>query len=164
MRCWCAIWLMLASQCGAYCVLKMDCTWGGLNDYDMIAPVLVGIITGLLSAFLAYQIDCLFDRFINSNNERLMDDLIANTERQDGNRLDPPRDFWRSMLQVIDFYGTLFAHCLKTEGGSKRLRLTCNNSKTIANNAYPIRVIGLFCRSGFQKVFHRWGWQYWYNS
>jgi hypothetical protein len=50
---------------------------------DMIAPVLVGIITGLLSAFLAYQIDCLFDRFINSNNERLMDDLIANTERQD---------------------------------------------------------------------------------
>ena len=25
------------------------------------------------------------------------------------------------MLQVIDFYGTLFAHCLKTEGGSKRL-------------------------------------------
>ena len=38
-----------------------------------------------------------------------------------GNRLAPPRDFWRSMLQVIDFYGTLFAHCLKTEGGSKRL-------------------------------------------
>ncbi len=29
------------------------------------------------------------------------------------------------MLQVIDFYGTLFAQCLKTEGGSKRLHLHC---------------------------------------
>ncbi len=44
------------------------------------------------------------------------------SDQNEGNRLDPPRDFWRSMLQVIDFYGTLFAHCLKTEGGSKRLR------------------------------------------
>jgi hypothetical protein len=39
------------------------------------------------------------------------------------NRLDPPCDFLRSVLQVIDFFGTLSCHGLKTEGGSKRLRV-----------------------------------------
>ncbi|MCF6780530.1 hypothetical protein [Stutzerimonas stutzeri] len=50
---------------------------------DLITPVLIGIMTGLLSAFLAYQIDCLFDRYRNSLSEKLMDELLADTKRRD---------------------------------------------------------------------------------
>ena len=44
-----------------------------------MTPVLIGIITGLLSAFLAYQIDGLFDRYRHSH-EKFMDELIAGTK------------------------------------------------------------------------------------
>jgi ribosomal protein L17 len=50
---------------------------------DLITPVLVGIITGLLSAFLAYQIDCLFDRYRHSRTEKFMDELLADAKRRD---------------------------------------------------------------------------------
>ena len=50
---------------------------------DLITPVLIGIMTGLLSAFLAYQIDCLFDRYRHSHNERFMDELMADAKRRD---------------------------------------------------------------------------------
>ena len=50
---------------------------------DLITPVLIGIMTGLLSAFLAYQIDCLFDRYRNSLSEKLMDELVADAGRRD---------------------------------------------------------------------------------
>ncbi|MDC7698315.1 hypothetical protein [Vogesella indigofera] len=50
---------------------------------DLITPVLIGIMTGLLSAFLAYQIDSLFDRYRHSHNERLLDELIADAKRRD---------------------------------------------------------------------------------
>ena len=50
---------------------------------DIVTPVLVGIVTGLLSAFLAYQIDCLFDSYRFSNRERAMDELMADTERRE---------------------------------------------------------------------------------
>jgi hypothetical protein len=44
---------------------------------DIVAPALVGILTGLVSAFAAYQIDCLFDRRLNRHSERFMDELLA---------------------------------------------------------------------------------------
>jgi hypothetical protein len=48
---------------------------------DIITPILIGTMTGLLSAFIAYQIDCMFDRFLK--NERQLDELIADAERRD---------------------------------------------------------------------------------
>jgi len=50
---------------------------------DLITPVLIGIMTGLLSAFLAYQIDCLFDRMGPSFDEKMLDSLIANSKKHD---------------------------------------------------------------------------------
>lgn len=50
---------------------------------DLITPVLIGIMTGLLSAFLAYQIDCLFDRYRHSLSEKFMDELLADAKRRD---------------------------------------------------------------------------------
>ena len=50
---------------------------------DLITPVLIGIMTGLLSAFLAYQIDCLFDRYRNSLSEKFMDELLTDAKRRD---------------------------------------------------------------------------------
>lgn len=50
---------------------------------DLITPVLIGIMSGLLSAFAAYQIDCLFDRYRNSLSEKFMDELLADATRRD---------------------------------------------------------------------------------
>ncbi|MCK6444698.1 hypothetical protein [Elstera cyanobacteriorum] len=50
---------------------------------DLITPVLMGILTGLLSAFLAYQIDKLFDRYRHSMSEKFMDELLADAKRRD---------------------------------------------------------------------------------
>jgi ribosomal protein L17 len=50
---------------------------------DLITPVLIGIMTGLLSAFLAYQIDCLFDRYRHSLSEKFIDELLADARRRD---------------------------------------------------------------------------------
>lgn len=50
---------------------------------DLITPVLIGIITGLLSAFLAYQIDCLFDRRRHAPREQLLDELLADAGRRE---------------------------------------------------------------------------------
>lgn len=50
---------------------------------DLITPVLIGIMTGLLSAFLAYQIDCMFDRYRHSLSEKFMDELLADARRRD---------------------------------------------------------------------------------
>jgi hypothetical protein len=50
---------------------------------DLITPVLIGILTGLLSAFLAYQIDCLFDRYRHSLSEKFMDELQSDAKRRD---------------------------------------------------------------------------------
>lgn len=50
---------------------------------DLITPVLTGIMAGLLSAFLAYQIDCLFDRYRHSLTEKFMDELLADAKRRD---------------------------------------------------------------------------------
>ncbi|MGT3117470.1 hypothetical protein [Klebsiella pneumoniae] len=49
----------------------------------LITPVLIGIITGLASAFLAYQIDCWFDRYRHSLSEKFMDELLADARRRD---------------------------------------------------------------------------------
>ena len=48
---------------------------------DLVTPVLIGTMSGLLSAFLAYQIDCMFDRY--SSDERFMDELMADAKRRD---------------------------------------------------------------------------------
>lgn len=50
---------------------------------DLITPVLIGTMTGLLSAFLAYQIDCLFDRYRHSLSEKLMDEMLSDARRRD---------------------------------------------------------------------------------
>jgi len=50
---------------------------------DILTPVLIGIVTGLLSAFLAYQIDCMFHRLLNSYDEKQMDELFADAKRRD---------------------------------------------------------------------------------
>lgn len=50
---------------------------------DEVTPVLIGIMTGLLSAFLAYQIDCIFDRYRNSLSEKFIDELMTNAKRRD---------------------------------------------------------------------------------
>ncbi|CAI8891011.1 hypothetical protein EMIT091MI3_50109 [Kosakonia quasisacchari] len=50
---------------------------------DMLTPVLMGIATGLLSAFLAYQIDTFFDRSRFSLNEKMMDEMIADSKRRE---------------------------------------------------------------------------------
>lgn len=49
---------------------------------DMVTPVLVGIMTGLLSAFLAYQIDNLFERLFDDRSERWIDHQLANVQIQ----------------------------------------------------------------------------------
>lgn len=49
---------------------------------DLITPVLIGIMTGMLSAFLAYQIDCLFDNYRYSLSEKFMDELLVDTKRR----------------------------------------------------------------------------------
>lgn len=49
---------------------------------DLVTPVLIGIITGLLSAFLAYQIDCIFDRYRYSFSEKFMDELLTDAKRR----------------------------------------------------------------------------------
>ena len=59
------------------------------------------------------------------------------------NRLDPPCDFLRSVLQVIDFFGTLSCHGLKTEGGSKRLRSALSSRDYGLGNAHHGRVENL---------------------
>lgn len=50
---------------------------------DMLTPVLIGIATGLLSAFLAYQIDTFFDRSRFSLSEKLMDEMVADSKRRE---------------------------------------------------------------------------------
>jgi len=50
---------------------------------DLVTPVLIGILTGLASAFLAYQIDCLFDRYRHSLSEKFMDELLLDGKRRD---------------------------------------------------------------------------------
>lgn len=50
---------------------------------DLITPVLIGITTGLISAFLAYQIDILFDRYRHSLSEKFIDELMADSRRRD---------------------------------------------------------------------------------
>jgi hypothetical protein len=50
---------------------------------DLITPVLIGTMTGLLSAFLAYQIDCLFDRYRHSLSEKFMDEMLSDARRRD---------------------------------------------------------------------------------
>jgi len=50
---------------------------------DIVTPVLLGIMTGLLSAFLAYQIDCLFDRYRYAMEEKQFDELMADAKRRD---------------------------------------------------------------------------------
>lgn len=50
---------------------------------DSITSVLIGIMTGLLSAFLAYQIDCLFDRYKHSLSEKFMNELLTDAKRRD---------------------------------------------------------------------------------
>ncbi|AQR69140.1 hypothetical protein BZG29_12920 [Janthinobacterium sp. LM6] len=50
---------------------------------DMITPVLIGIMSGLLSAFLAYQIDCLFDRYRHSLDEKFINELMEDAKRSD---------------------------------------------------------------------------------
>jgi len=49
---------------------------------DLVTPVLISIITGLLSAFLAYQIDCIFDRYRYSFSEKFMDELLTDAKRR----------------------------------------------------------------------------------
>jgi small nuclear ribonucleoprotein (snRNP)-like protein len=50
---------------------------------EALSAVIIGIITGLLSAFLAYQIDCLFDRLRNSHDERMMDQMMTDARGRD---------------------------------------------------------------------------------
>lgn len=50
---------------------------------DVVTPVLIGILTGLLSAFLAYQIDTLFDRHRHALDEQFIDELMADARRRD---------------------------------------------------------------------------------
>lgn len=50
---------------------------------DIVASVLIGITTGLLSAFIAYQIDCWFDRRRHASAEQLMDELMADARRRE---------------------------------------------------------------------------------
>jgi hypothetical protein len=50
---------------------------------DIVTSVVMGILTGLLTAFLAYQIDCMFDRYRHSLDEKLLDELIADTKHQE---------------------------------------------------------------------------------
>lgn len=42
---------------------------------EILSSALIGTLSGLLSAFIAYQIDCLFDR--HGYDERFMDELIS---------------------------------------------------------------------------------------
>jgi hypothetical protein len=49
---------------------------------EAFSAVLIGIVTGLLSAFLAYQIDCLFDRLRNSRGEKMLDQMMSNANGQ----------------------------------------------------------------------------------
>jgi len=50
---------------------------------DIVTPVLMGIMTGLLSAFLAYQIDCLFDRYRYAMEEKQLDAMMADAKQRD---------------------------------------------------------------------------------
>lgn len=49
----------------------------------LITPVLIGIMTGLLTAFLAYKIDDVFDFFFNVDEEEALNALEANVQASD---------------------------------------------------------------------------------
>lgn len=46
----------------------------------LVSPVMVGILTGLTTAFLAYGIDQVFDKLAYNSKEKLMDGLVANSK------------------------------------------------------------------------------------
>lgn len=46
---------------------------------QVAAPALMGILTGLLSAFLAYQIDGMFDRYRHQVDEKILDAMLADS-------------------------------------------------------------------------------------
>ncbi|WP_347929212.1 hypothetical protein [Pseudomonas helvetica] len=50
---------------------------------DILSSALIGTLSGLLSAFLAYQIDCMFDRYRHGYDEQFMDELIADSRRRE---------------------------------------------------------------------------------
>lgn len=50
---------------------------------DLITPIFIAILTGLCSAFLAYQIDILFDKYLYSSEEKKLDELIADAARRE---------------------------------------------------------------------------------
>ena len=47
---------------------------------DAVSGVLIGIMTGLLSAFLAYQLDNLFERYRYAYDEKLLDAIAADAK------------------------------------------------------------------------------------
>ncbi|MGU0746578.1 hypothetical protein ACSER7_29350, partial [Pseudomonas aeruginosa] len=50
---------------------------------DAVSGVLIGIMTGLLSAFLAYQLDNLFERYRYAYDEKLLDALATDAKLSD---------------------------------------------------------------------------------
>lgn len=50
---------------------------------DLVSPALIGIMVGLVSAFLAYQIDRWFDRRHFSNEERYLNELLVDANRRE---------------------------------------------------------------------------------
>ena len=50
---------------------------------DAVSGVLIGIMTGLLSAFLAYQLDSLFERYRYAYDEKLLDAIAADAKLSD---------------------------------------------------------------------------------
>ena len=45
----------------------------------LVSPAMVGILTGLTTAFLAYAIDRVFDKLDHNSKEQLMDSLVSNS-------------------------------------------------------------------------------------
>ena len=50
---------------------------------EIVTPVLLGILSGIASAFLAYQIDAWFDRHLNNTGEELLDELERDAQRRE---------------------------------------------------------------------------------
>ncbi|MFW6749252.1 hypothetical protein ACKUG4_01025 [Pseudomonas glycinae] len=58
---------------------------------DAVSSVLIGIMTGVLSAFLAYQLDGLFERYRYGYDEKLLDAITSDarlTEKMTGDLID----------------------------------------------------------------------------
>lgn len=115
---------------------------------DLITPVLIGIVTGLLSAFLAYQIDLMFDRYRHSLSEKLMDEMLADAKRRNEfanelislseNSLSNIENYSKSMTLYQRMGDDLSSACLSASATLVSLEITVAETSKQVTKSYAM--------------------------